>query len=131
MFELPLILAFHYPPIHVLFSTFKLSHNPQNLRDALAKTKHARDTLKAANVSLKQEQGFIGSDRLAIDFEGRKHTLDELETRLAQLNERQTLLNQQVGSVLSVCGGCLMVCVPRELVSAMGGAIRVVQFVIA
>ena len=76
-----------------------MNYNSQNLRDALAKTKHARDTLKAANVSLKQEQGFIGSDRLAIDFEGRKHTLDELETRLAQLTERQTLLNQQVCSV--------------------------------
>ncbi len=41
------------------------------LRDRLTKLKLGRDRLRAENALLKQKQGFIGSDMLVGDFEGK------------------------------------------------------------
>ena len=42
------------------------------LRDELTGTKRIRDKLRHQNDRLKQKQGFVGSDLLVEDFEGRK-----------------------------------------------------------
>ena len=44
----------------------------QETRDKLTKAKRVRDRLRQENSTLKQKQGFIGSDLLVVDFENRK-----------------------------------------------------------
>lgn len=44
----------------------------KQFRDRLTKIKRQRDLLRMENAELKQKQGFIGSDMLVADFEGRK-----------------------------------------------------------
>ena len=58
------------------------------LRDQLAKTKQLRDTLRQDNLNMKQNQGFVSSDLLVVDFDQRKHTIEELEKKLTQLQDR-------------------------------------------
>jgi hypothetical protein len=50
----------------------ELDNTVTNVRERVTKSKQAREALRAENVLLKQKQGFIGSDLLVSDFEGRK-----------------------------------------------------------
>ena len=49
-----------------------LEMSVSGLRDRLTRAKKTRDALRKENAELKQKQGFIGSDLLVSDFEGRK-----------------------------------------------------------
>jgi hypothetical protein len=73
-----------------------LTFENQDLRDRLTRTKHSRDALRAANQQLRQDQGFINSDRLVLDFETRKLTLDDLDAQIATLNQRLTGLQRLI-----------------------------------
>jgi hypothetical protein len=48
--------------------------------------------LRTENGTLKQKQGFIGSDLLVADFEGRKSELDTVRAQVASLKARHSRL---------------------------------------
>eukprot|EP00455_Lapot_gusevi_P030161 TRINITY_DN3237_c0_g1_i2.p1 TRINITY_DN3237_c0_g1~~TRINITY_DN3237_c0_g1_i2.p1 ORF type:complete len:562 (-),score=72.83 TRINITY_DN3237_c0_g1_i2:45-1730(-) len=64
------------------------------LRDALTQAKQTRESLRTENFNLKQKQGFISSDLLVLDFEGRKGTLEEMQAYLQQLQARHRELTE-------------------------------------
>lgn len=66
------------------------------MRDRLTRTKHSRDWLRTANTQLRQDQGFINSDRLVLDFETRKMTLTDLDAQLQALSARLTGLQRVI-----------------------------------
>lgn len=70
-----------------------INHQVQSLRDQLTKTKHVRDASRGENQSLKQKQGFIGSDLLVSDFENRKGDIDLLRTKVEGLKAKWRNLN--------------------------------------
>lgn len=70
----------------------KLESGVKKLRDLLTVAKHQRDSLRSENVSLKQKQGFIGSDLLVDDFETRKSTLMEVREKVERLKNRHAQL---------------------------------------
>lgn len=69
-----------------------LDSHVKDLRDALTKAKHVRDALRGENGTLKQKQGFIGSDLLVADFEGRKSELDSIRAQVSALKARHSRL---------------------------------------
>lgn len=70
-----------------------LDMSVSELRDKLTKSKKSRDTLRTENGVLKQKQGFIGSDMLVGDFEGRKETLHDLKSEVENLKARHQQLS--------------------------------------
>ena len=67
-----------------------------NVRARLTKAKQVREALRAENALLKQKQGFIGSDLLVGDFEGRKSTLVEVQAKLEGLQNDYARMAAQV-----------------------------------
>ena len=65
-----------------------------NLRDKLTKAKLIRDRLRAENATLKQKQGFVGSDLLVSDYEKRKNEIQKSEAQLAELKDRHKKLTR-------------------------------------
>jgi hypothetical protein len=65
-------------------------------RSNLTVSKHDRDVVRDENVELKRQRGFATSDQLIIDFEKRKHTMDELSQSIRELREKHFLLSQQI-----------------------------------
>jgi hypothetical protein len=57
-------------------------------REELTQAKRIRDQLRAENLVLKEKQGFIGSDLLVNDFEGRKMELDKKQKELNELRKQ-------------------------------------------
>jgi hypothetical protein len=70
----------------------ELDVNVTELRDKLTRSKKARDQLRAENATLKQKQGFIGSDMLVGDFEGRKVVLSKLQEEVDELKSKHARL---------------------------------------
>ena len=69
-----------------------LDFSVSELRDKLTRSKKSRDGLRAENATLKQKQGFIGSDMLVGDFEGRKGTLNSLQEEVGALRVKHQRL---------------------------------------
>lgn len=62
-----------------------MEHDLTVLRDSVAKTKQLRDSLRTENQVMKQNQGFVGSDLLVVDFDTRKRNIEVLENKLSEL----------------------------------------------
>ena len=60
--------------------------------------------LRAENALLKQKQGFIGSDMLVGDFEGRKEILVDLQDQVAKLKAKYSRLTSIVQKASRVQG---------------------------
>ncbi len=64
-------------------------------RDNLTKMKHERDRLRVVNDKLKQQQGFVNNSLLVKDFEDRKVYIDDLNTKIQELQKQYKYLTQQ------------------------------------
>jgi chromosome segregation ATPase len=65
-----------------------LNESVNAYRDSLTRAKHARDSLRNENAQLKQKQGFIGSDLLVSDFEGRKSEMEKMREKVNALRRK-------------------------------------------
>jgi hypothetical protein len=70
----------------------RLDEQVTALRDALTRAKHQRERLRAENATLKQRQGFVGSDLLVADFERKKQLIAKTEAELALLRAKYASL---------------------------------------
>lgn len=73
-----------------------LDQEVSGLRDKLTRLKHTRDQLRSENATLKQKQGFIGSDMLVGDFERRKSEVERVRGGVETLHKRYTRLSKLV-----------------------------------
>ncbi|XP_036407700.1 coiled-coil domain-containing protein 96 [Megalops cyprinoides] len=68
-------------------------------RDALNKTKQARDGLRAENLQLRQRCGLLGNETLLRDFEDKVGASESLEQRLEMLKSRHAELTLKCSSI--------------------------------
>lgn len=64
-------------------------------RDSLNRAKRQRDTLRGNNDRLQQQQGFVNSDMLVLDFERRKNQMAVLREEAEELQRQHAFLTAQ------------------------------------
>lgn len=57
------------------------------MRDDLTKLKQKRERARHTNSRAKQQQGFVGNDKLVTDFESRKERIEQMEAKIASFHE--------------------------------------------
>lgn len=66
-----------------------------NKRDILTQIKHERDSLRAENVSRRQQRGLVSSEDLLLDFEKRRQDIISTKGQVEQLcNSHKSLIDQ-------------------------------------
>ena len=76
-------------------------------RDALNRAKRKRDTLRSANDKFRQQQGFVNSDTLVLDFERRKNQMAVLRDEAEELRRQYAFLTAQQHTRRGVTGGSM------------------------
>jgi len=77
----------------VIFQSMdRLDGSVEELREKLTHIKKIRDKLRQENSTLKQKQGFIGSDLLVADFESRKGSLHSIQAKVDALKSKHARL---------------------------------------
>jgi len=77
----------------------KLEVEVSSNREKLRKLKKEKDTLKTNNLTLKQKQGLSSNELLIVDYENRKHEIQDLKKLLKELQDQHELYESQISSM--------------------------------
>ena len=77
----------------------KLEVEVSSNREKLRKLKKEKDTLKTNNLTLKQKQGLSSNELLIVDYENRKHEIQDLKKLLKELQDQHMLYESQISSM--------------------------------
>jgi len=69
-----------------------------NKRDILTQIKHERDSLRAENVSRRQQRGLVSSEDLLLDFEKRRQNIISTKQQVEQIRDTHKALVDQVAT---------------------------------
>jgi len=81
-----------------------------NKRDSLTQIKHERDSLRAENVSRRQQRGLVSSEELLLDFEKRRQDI---------IAKREEVQKMQAGHAKLIDG----IAASKRAILAAGGTV--------
>jgi len=77
----------------------KLEVEVASKREKLRKLKKEKDSLKTDNLSLKHKQGLSSNELLIMDYENRKHEIQDLKKLVKELKDQHKLYENQISSM--------------------------------
>jgi len=77
----------------------KLELEVSSNREKLRRLKRDKDSLKSSNLTLKHKQGLSSNELLIMDYENRKHEIQDLKKKVKELQDQHRLYENQISSM--------------------------------